>query len=109
MIKYSVSVDVTICDQSEIFFLEVEADTSHEAYSKAHTCVFDSLDARIETKPLLIERNKYSTEVDVCLCGNFEKCYLDVEATSQEEAYNKIKKCIGNTLEARVEKNPVEV
>jgi len=109
MAKYSVLVDVSICNQSETFFLEVETNTSHEAYLKAQVCVLESLDARVETKPICMGENKYSIEVDICLCGNIEKYYLDIEASNQDEAYTKIKKCVESTLEARVEKNPLEV
>jgi len=52
MATYIVEIDINIADQKLSTYIDVEAKNQNEAYKKAYTLVYSTLDIRVEKKPI---------------------------------------------------------
>jgi hypothetical protein len=57
MATYSVEVDLSFCDEVCTHYINVEANSQHEAHVKALEWVKNSMDIRAEVKPIKMEDN----------------------------------------------------
>lgn len=55
MAIYSVEVDLSFCNEFCTHYIDVEADSQHEAHVKALAWVNSSMDIKAEVKPIKME------------------------------------------------------
>ena len=50
----------------------------------------------------------YIVAIDIEICGDIIKHYVEIKAENQQEAYKKTQDCISSSLNILIEKKPIE-